>query len=275
MLLALKQRYVDHHVQCAGPFTHQNGFGMVANLIYAPAFAVSLAGQGGRFAVSVVVAAAIVVVLSLSRGALIMFGVAGALVFLGSCGRRLTAFKVRMLLGSLAAAAALILKSIDTILERFATARDASEEARVLFKAAASRMLADHPLGVGINQYSYCLENLGYADALGIPLIDRGGIVHNIYWLTAAELGYAGFAAFVLLIGTPLALALRGALRDPGIRGDALLGLSAGLVVTYLQLTLEWAFRITPVAQSIWIVWGMIAGLSLRSRLAARPEAAS
>ena len=46
-------------------------------------------------------------------------------------------------------------------------------------------------MGVGMNNFSYASE-IGYGEAAGLPPIDIGGIVHNVYWLHLADAETAG-----------------------------------------------------------------------------------
>jgi len=115
-------------------------------------------------------------------------------------------------------------------------------------------MLKDHPFGIGINQFSWVLQHGGYAQDM--YAYDKGGLVHNLYWLTLAELGYAGLIAFILLMGTPLLIAAWGAMRLRDIRGDILLGCAGGMIALLAQSTLEWVARQTVMG---YLFWGIAA----------------
>jgi O-antigen ligase len=151
-------------------------------------------------------------------------------------------------------------KSYKTIVERFLHAPVSSGKARDYFEGAAAAMLRQNPWGIGINQYSHVLSTGNYANA--VAEYDRSGLVHNLYWLTLAELGYAGFAAFMLLMAAPLVLALRGAWRARGdIRGDILAGCAAGMVALYAQSLLEWVARQTVMGYLYWGVAALVYAL--------------
>lgn len=257
---AVFQRYGQGMMQAGGPFSHQNGLGMAANMVYPCCFALWLRGDGGWLARAAVGAAAISVVLALSRGGLVLFGLAAGIVYLASLGRKLTGGKLLILLVVALGAGAVLIRSFDTIVERFSTAPDSSGEARELFEEAAAMMIHDHPLGVGLNQFSLVLDR-HYADPVGIPLVDRSGIVHNIYYLTAAELGYVGLLAFVLLTLAPVLVAAAGAFRSKTVTGDLLLGLGAGLLVTMIQGKLEWSLRTAQLGYLLFMLIGLIYGV--------------
>jgi len=60
---------------------------------------------------------------------------------------------------------------------------------RALFEAAAKAMFADHPMGVGANQYVVVASTQGYSERAGVPWnwTSRSANVHNTYLLVAAE----------------------------------------------------------------------------------------
>ena len=267
--IALDQRYRLGMMQVHGPFVHQNGIGMTVDLIVPALLALLLAGHGGRLAALAFGGGALAIVLSLSRGALLMMPLACTIVYVGSLRRSVTRRKLAVLAIAALSAVAIVAKSMDSLVERFTEAPAASELARVNFEASARAMLDDHPFGIGINQFSWVQSHGGYADALGIPDIDRDGIVHNIYRLTQAELGWIGLVAYLAVLASPLLTAVAAIVRsgrtaDP--RVDLLLGFAASLVVTYLHGTLEWSLRMTPIAQVQWIVYGFIASLAVSLR---------
>lgn len=272
-LMAFRQKYVFHMVRVVGSQSHPNSLAMICNLAFPVAFALLLSGKGRRVALITVAIAGLCDIFSLSRGGMMMFVLASAIVFTGSFLRGMTRRKVTVLALSVVAGIAVLAKSADTIINRFVNAPKESEQARVLFNAAAKMMANEHPFGIGINQYSNVLDHGGYADRLGIAAVDRNGIAHHIYWLTAAELGYFGLATFLLMLGTVLVVGMRSA-RIPGVRGDVALGLVAGLTVTYLQGTAEWIMRQTTFSYAFWLVAAMIASIWTWGKANRRPATA-
>ncbi len=262
--IALKQRYLYGMMVATGPFSHQNGLAMAANMVTPTCYALMLAGHGGRLAKAGLAAGGIAVILTLSRGGLAMLVASLAFVYLASLAKQVNGRKLAFLGLSVLAAGAVLIKSFDTILERFLTAPKSSHEARELFERAAANMLADHPFGIGINHFSLTLD-AHYADPLGIPEVDRDGIVHNIYWLTAAEMGYPGLIAFLLLFGGPLLISAKSMRRHRNLpTGDVQIGIVASLIVTFAQSKLEWALRITQVSFVFWVVAAVGTGLAVR-----------
>jgi O-antigen ligase len=263
-VIGLEQRYLGGLHRAMGSLAHPNSLAMLVNCVTPVALSLLLAGHKRRFNAAVVASGALCVLMSLSRGGILMLAVSTAVCVAGSLAKEVSMRKLAvvstLMLGGLLALA----KSIDTLIERFTSAPPASEEARALFNRAAAAMLDDNPLfGVGINMYSHVLEHGGYADRFELPRVDRNGVAHHIYWLTAAELGYVGLVAYAALLLVILVTAVRIA-RTRGIRGDIALGIAAGLFVTYVQGTAEWIARQTAMSYCFWIFAAMLSALAVR-----------
>ena len=266
-LTALDQRYLQGILRCRGALPHSNTLGMAVNLMAPIALALLLVRQGGVLAALAVACAAVCDILSQSRVCLLMFALAGVVVFCGSLARQFQGRKLAVLLSFVAAGTVAGLYSADAIIERVERAPKESAEARVHFNEAAKLMVGDHPVfGIGINQYSHVLATDGYADAVGVLEVDRHGVAHQIYWLTIAELGIPGLLIFLWVLGGPLWRAARSAWTIRDVRGDILLGIAAGLGVSYLQGLTEWVFRQTEVGYLFFSLAGLAASLSVRRR---------
>ncbi len=263
-VLALEQRYVQGAVRVVGSQAHPNTLAMLVNLVTPVALALWLTGHKKRFNAAVVAAGALCVVMSLSRGGILMFAVGAAVCVIGSLAKEMNLRKLAVVGALMIGGLVVLAKSIDTIIERFTNAPPASEEARALFNRAAEAMVEDRPFfGVGINMYSHVLEHGGYADRFELARVDRNGVAHHIYWLTAAELGYVGLVAYLALLLVILVTAVRLA-RLRGLRGDIALGIAAGLFVTYVQGTAEWIARQTPMSYGFWIFAAMLSALAAK-----------
>lgn len=274
--LALEQRYLHGLVRAVGSQPHPNSLAMLCNLVTPVALSLWLAGHARRLNAAIVVAGSLCVILSLSRGGIMMLAVSTALCVAVSLAKEMNLRKLAVV-GSLMVGGLVVLaKSIDSIIERFTSAPAASEEARDRFNLAAQAMARDNPLtGIGINMYSHVLEHGGYADQFEMASVDRNGVAHHIYWLTAAELGYIGLAAYLLLLGAVLWMAVR-LVRSRSVSGDIALGMAAGLFVTYVQGTAEWIARQTPMSYGFWLYAAALSALTAREALRARsPQAAA
>jgi O-antigen ligase len=284
--MGLYQRYGLHLYQSPGFFAHQNTLGMAMNLVLPVSLELLLAGLGGWLVLAAITTGPVTLVLSLSRGAMATFAVVSGFLIVISAARRMTYRKVAVVMLGVVFAAGILYKAGDTIATRFATAPPASAAERRHFNDAAALMLVEHPFGIGLNNYSLAVTDGDYWSRTAGPAGDDGfrqedtpipgehygGIAHHIYWLTAAEMGYAGFVSFVALLVAPLYSAFRygfKARRDP--RGDVLVGLGTGMLAFHAQGLLEWAFRQTDLSYLYWLAVGVVA--TLARQIQAGPEA--
>ena len=124
-------------------------------------------------------------------------------------------------------------------------------------------ILADHPFGIGANNYVVVANSRGYSERAEIPWSSSMAIVHNIYWLTAAETGYLGVIALVLLWFQITITSLRSGWRHTkDLRGDILVALSVTLLIIGLHNAYEWVFFVYDVQYQFAIVAGFVAALS-------------
>jgi len=161
-----------------------------------------------------------------------------------------------------------------SIVDRFLEAPEASHLAREEFNRAARAMASEHPLGVGVNQFSYVLTNDPHFSRHIVVMAaeKQKGVCHHVYWLTAAELGYLGLAIFCLLLLRLLGVAGWQALRRRGFEGLLQGALLLGMIALHLSGFLEWVFRITPIFHQFLITAGVSVGLaSMARRPAGRP----
>ena len=125
-------------------------------------------------------------------------------------------------------------------------------------------IFADHPLGIGANNY-VLIANEGYNRAAGVAsgVSSELANVHNVYWLVAAESGYFGLVTFLFFLLRPASLAFLCGWRnrrDP--RGDLLLGLGVALLTVYIHSFYEWII-VDFEAQYLFVMTvGLVAGLA-------------
>jgi O-antigen ligase len=263
-LLAVEQRYLLGVHQVAGPFAHQNGLAQAAVLVYSLCLSISLGPGRSRWSLAGVLASVGCVVLTLSRGGIAMTLLSSVLVFLMSAYRHRDPRLIRVAIIGALLIGAVAVKAGDTLTERFTKAPDASAHARDLFEEMAELMVEDSPLvGVGLNHYSYANSEEGYADAVGMPEVDKGGVAHNVYWLTLAELGYPGLMAFLLMYCIPVLRGFRHAFgATVAVHGDVLQGMAVGVMAILIQGQLEYTLRLTMVSQMVWVYIGVIGAIS-------------
>ena len=259
------QHFVLGVLQANGTFESQNQLGMVTNLVAIPFFALLLSGQTGWLAGAVVVAAVVVEISTTSRGTLGLGALGYSLVVVVSSLRQWTSRKTAILLlgaGVAIVAGVLATASLD---RRTGAEMAGSDKERLIFETAAAMMLADHPFGVGANQY-VAMANIGNYDANAGVIAggdQRTAIVHNVYRLVAAETGYFGLFTFVVLLASGMLFVLsRGWRLIDDQRGDLLLGIGVSFCVLYLHSFFEWVFIQFHVQYIYCILLALAVGMS-------------
>jgi O-antigen ligase len=253
--------------QATGTFVHQNTLGILANLIVMAPIALILAGRATMLPKLAVIAAVPTCLFTVSRGALLFFGIGSVLVYLISTFRRYTLRKVAIGFVGLVAAVALIQVALATLSSRDTAQQDESMKSRERLEASASLMLKEHPLGVGPNHFTMMLLRGGYGERAGVPWYERTAIVHNIYLLTVAEMGYAGLIGLVMLFIAPLPTAFRYCLRARrDHRGDVLAAYGVALSVFYAHCFFEWVWRRNEVMYVYFMIVGITASLARQLR---------
>jgi O-antigen ligase len=250
-----------------GSFAHENTLGMIMNLVVMAPIALAVAGRASWLLTLAPLAAVPIALFTVSRGTLLFLGMGGVLIYIASALRRLDRRKVALGAAGLALGLALLPVVITTLGSRPAAEKDSSMRLRRDYENAASLMLEDHPLGIGANHFTSALTVGGYGERAGVDWTQRFAIVHNVYWLTAAELGYVGVIALALVFAVPLLTAFRyGLIARDDRRGDFLLGLGVALLATYAHGFFEWVWRDTTVSHVFWMIVGMVAVIARQVR---------
>lgn len=250
--------------QPSGTFGHQNTLGMVAHFITIPCFALLLARDRSWPSYLAPVSGWIVAALSGSRAALGLAALGAGLLLVVSTARRLTSWKAKV--GTVLAIVAVASLPVFASLQTRTVAEYASSNLdRAAHDAAAAAIVADHPLGIGANNYSLFSISQAYTQRAGVlsGAIEISSHVHDVYRVTAAELGWQGLFAFSLLLLWPVATAADCAWRErEQPRGEIALGLGAALCTVYLHAFYEWIFLTAQVQYLFAMCMGMVAGLA-------------
>jgi O-antigen ligase len=259
--------------QAPGTFLHQNLLGLISHFVVFPFFALVLAGRGGRLALAVVLSGAVVELLTASRATVGLAALGYTMVFFLSAIRKWTSRKAQVLLFGAAALAVLVPVSIASIQQRGDAELGSSDDERVAMQIAAQVLIADHPFGVGANNYVSAANMDGANQAAGVDWTSNTIFVHNAYLLITAETGYFGLISFALLLLSPMIAALRCSWRerkDPS--GDILLGIGVALLITYIHAAFEFVFLLDQTQYMLAIEFGMIAGLGRQLGYWGRPR---
>lgn len=258
------QRFIVHYVQARGTFTAQNMLGMTMHFVIYPFFALLLSGGKSWHAALVPVIGVMIAIFTTSR-ATVGFSVLGfSLVFALSMLRKWTPRMTRILGAAVLAIAVVSPIAYRQFEYRFQRGGITEEEGgRSTLNDAAQMILIDHPMGIGANNYVVFANEQGYSERANVSRQNKGAYPHNIYWTTAAEVGYVGLLAFGFFLLRPLLFALsRGWRSRNDQRGDVLLGLAVSLIVVYSHSYFEKNFFYDEVQYMFAIDLGLIAGLA-------------
>ena len=253
-------------IQAAGTLGHQNLLGMLTHFVIFPSLAMLLATKKSRWLWLGPIAGLTAVVLTASRATIAFSAIGVVLTLLLSMMRQPSGRKTTVALAGVLSLVVAAPVAYATLGARFSKPSDTGDyDERAAFERAAKAIVHDHPLGVGGNHYVIVANTQGYSDRAGVAAVfgSRSAHVHNAYLLSAAETGYAGLVAFVLMLVWPVIVALRCAWRyrrDP--RGDVLLGLAVALVMVSLHSLYEWIFVLYVTQYMYAIAVGLIAGIA-------------
>lgn len=274
-LLALQQRYLFGMYRIRGPFDHSNTVPAFLHQLSPVLLAWTLGDRNlprwrTGLAIVSVLFMLVAVVTTQSRAGMVVAlgGLVGALILTA---RRRPSRDVGIAALLLVVVVGIGLAvAMDTIVDRFVNAPESSEQAREEFNVAARQMAGDHAFGIGINNFSWVLTNeADYREHIVVTQTEEeAGVAHHIYLLTAAELGYPGLIAMLLVLGVLLLFALRLFFADrKGIAGLIAGAIAIGAIALHVTGFIEWVFRITPTAYIYIIMSSIAVGLSERYRL--------
>lgn len=267
--LVIYQKYGLGYTRAPGPFDHPNMVPAFLNLALALVLVTALVDSApGALTRALLVAAAMAILFAsistLSRAGIVIS--AGAF----AAGLALSAARApsRRTLGCAVACVLLgvagFLKASDSLIDRFERAPVESALARAEFNAAAWEMGKARLFGVGINAYSEALtRDARFRDNLVLMTYEpQAGVVHNIYLLTLAELGWPGLAAFLLVIVRFLWIAVVAAVRARPEGSAMALAAVAGMLTVHAGGLLEWVLRSTPVLYEYTVLCALAVSLA-------------
>lgn len=270
---------VNGAFQTSGTMGHQNLLGLMAQFVLILLLALLAQGSRNRLVMLGVVSSLTVIGLGASRGA-VGFSLLGVSLFMVlSILRQPTRRKWQV--GGFAALALvltspLIVQGMNNRFEQLA--RNGQSEGldleRQAFERAAKAMLADHPFGVGANQYVVVANAQGYSARAGViwNWTSRAANVHNTYLLVAAETGWLGLLTFIVMFAAIGLAGWRFAFqdrRDP--RGEVVLGCAVTITVMAVHIQYEWIWVLYQAQYAFAIMIGIIAGM-MRARAIERRE---
>ena len=257
------QRFVIHYVQAPGTFTTQNMLGVALHFATFPFFSVVLSGKLDWLPTLVPVLGAMTDVFTASRASVGFAGIGYCFLFILSIVRRWTPRKTRVLLAAVLLLAVLSPLAYRQFSLRMSVYGIEGYYGRSALIDSAAMILSENAFGIGANNYVVAANVRDYYARAGVGQMERNTFPHNIYWTTAAETGYFGFASFVVFLLRPLVMAfIRGWRYRKDQRGDLLLGLGTSLLIVYAHSYFEWIFLTDQLQYLFAIDLALIAGLT-------------
>jgi O-antigen ligase/polysaccharide polymerase Wzy-like membrane protein len=257
------QRFVLHYLHVTGSFTTQNMLGLITHFVIFPFFALLLAGEKEWPARAIPGIGALIDVITASRASLGLAAAGFSILFMLSVVRKWTAQKARVLIAGflvLALLSPLAYRQFELRLDAYGPL---NEGGRSEMNNAAALILSEHPMGIGANNFVVVANVQGYYERANVGFQNTTTFPHNIYWTAAAETGYFGLFALMILLLRPLMFALACGWRYRNDRrGDLLLGLAVSFFIVYVHSYFEWVFFTDHVQYFFAIDLGIVAGLA-------------
>lgn len=294
-LYAVKQRYLGGMERSPGTVMHPNTLSMYFCLVGPVLAAAALAEFPAwlrTWCGLALGASAVGVLLTVSRAGIPIFAVVLLGVGLWCVDFRLTARKLVIAAVVTVAGLIVVRGSWNVLVERFTQATleqeylDPTKEGRGVYLRWAVAILDDRFHGVGLNNWSYYVSR-DYGPASGYGYEEYGDFsrpedevrphaapAHNLFALTAGELGVVGGTLFVLLWLRWLQLGaafLRRRWAEPMYRVGV--GLFFGTCGIFLQSLTEWTYRQTVILFTFSAILGVLASLTWVRRQAGRLSA--
>jgi len=267
-LTVIKQKYIDGVFQTPGPFPHQNSLVMYMIIFNSLVLSYLLNNPKVNFAFWGVVFAmgGVVIISTLSRAGMALFGLSAVFIFFASIVSKFSFKKIIILFFAVIAAAGILYKAMDTIIERFQTAPEESTEVRVLLAEAAVKMANDKTLGIGLNNFGIKINPpYKYGDHIEHKEGEedvKNGLVETIYLMIAAETGWHNLLVFILWLLSMFYLNIKNLFR---FKKSTLLffpiGVAGGLMAIYIESTLEWVLKQTHNFYQLMLIFALIGAM--------------
>lgn len=261
-------------LQARGTADHQNILGLMVEAAVIPLFALMLEGERRKFVYAGLAAGLIIIAGGGSRATMVMVPIALFVLLVLSIFRRSSPHKLKILGMLLVASAVTIPLGLATLGDRFGdSSMSVEKDARWPFERAARMMSADHPFGVGANNYVTVANTEGYYRRAGV---DWGGNnlaapVHNSYLLMRAENGWLGQIVMIAVLVVPLVggFVLAFTNRRVPMAGMGL-GASVAITAILVHINFEYAWHLESVQRVFFLNFAILSGAVEASRRARR-----
>ena len=259
-----------------GSFGHSNTLGIAADFVVFPALALMLGGRRWLLSVAAVFAGGVCALAGGSRASMGLFAVGVLLTTMLSIARKSTSRKFAFGGGM----SVLLLLSIPAMIwsanRRSEMVTEMSDQARTSMKDAAKMMIADHPFGVGANQYVVVSNMGGYAARAGVAWggTTRAAPVHDTYYLVTAELGFIGLIGLLAMFASAIGLGFASLRRNLTDESSELVpGLLGAIIIVSLHVAYEFAFMEFMLHYLFAISIAILVAVSARAKSPARNAA--
>lgn len=258
-------QYVHGSVQAGGTLGHRTNIGMMSQSVVMPAFALLFGGFRRAFPVLIVTAGAVIAYVGAGRATIALYGIGMLITLMLSLRHKVTTRK--LVIGAAAIALLAVCAPVaDLAISRRSTAdiESSNQERRALIDAA-EMMIAEHPLGVGANNY-VLIDNIGgYAERAGVSWFQksRSEPVHNSYLLVLAELGWIGLIGLVGLLVSVMALGWSSLRWLPsGESSDLIVGVLGAIIITSIHSAYEFVPMMFSMHYMFAMDFGLLTGLT-------------
>ena len=267
-IIVLKQKYIEGHFHCRGPFPHHNSMVMYLMIFTSIVFAYVLNKKRKinlTYWLFILALGIGSIISSYSRAGQASFVVASSIVLFFSFAGGLSAKKLSISFILMIAGIVMLAKAADSIIIRFVTAPAASANLLILLAQAAVRMADDKTFGVGLNNWGIKVNPpYPYSDHIeGTTEDSRHARVETIYLMIAAETGWYNLVVFLLLIFYYYFRNFYNYFRFQKTDYHYYtIGLMGGLLGIYLESSLEWVLKQTNNFYQLMMAFALIAAMS-------------
>ena len=262
-------------VQAAGTMDHQNILGLMVELSLLPLIAAVLEGERSKIIYAGILAGAICIVGSGSRGTMGFSALSILLLIVLSLLRKASLRKWQITALGVLLSLAIVPLGFATLKDRFGDNDFSTDErSRMVLEDAAAGIAADYPLGVGSNNFVVVANAQGYVETAGagITQTTRRQPTHNAYLLARAETGWSGQIVLILLLATLIYTSVDTAFRYRNVPlGGIALGCATGVFAAALHSMYEYALHRSDVQILLFLIAALVAGIRVVS---ARQQAA-
>lgn len=262
----LKQKYLMGIFQCMGPFPHQNSLVMYLVIFMTLIFSYLLSAQSTSsmfYWLFVFGAGMLCIVSTLSRAGMAVTSFSVLIVLVTHVSWKLNGRKIAIMFMMALGAAGVILKSMDSIKERFENAPEESANTRVVLAIAACNMADDKILGVGLNHFGMKVNPpWRYGEHIEMPEGEDAVLVETIYLMIASETGWHNLAIFLIMLIFFYIMNIVNIFKSKNaILKTVSIGFLGGLTGVYLESALEWVLKQTCNSYQLMFVFGAIGAI--------------